>query len=259
MSTLQVTLIQTNLFWEDAPANRAMLEQKILGLTEATQLIVLPEAFTSGFSMNQEQVAETMEGETMQWLKKISEKRNAIITGSLFIQEGNRFFNRMIWMLPNGGFGYYDKRHLFSLAKEQEHYTAGEQRVIAQVNGFKLNLQICYDLRFPVWSRQQSPNEYDVLIYVANWPEARVAAWKTLLQARAIENQCYVIGVNRVGTDGTGKLYNGASSIIHPSGEILYQKETEEDIFTYRLEKSVLENVRNSYPFLADKDNFSIV
>lgn len=259
MSSLHITLVQTDLFWENASANRRMLENKLDLLHEPTQLIVLPEAFTTGFTMNAEAIAEEMEGESISWMKHMAKKKKAIIAGSLFIKEDGCYFNRMIWMLPNGSLGYYDKRHLFSLAGEDDYYTSGEQRVIAQVNGFKVNLQICYDLRFPVWSRQQSNAEYDILLYVANWPTVRIDAWKTLLKARAIENQCYVIGVNRTGVDGTGKAYCGASSLISASGEILYQKEDAEDLFQFVIDKESILKTREQFPFLNDRDEFKLI
>lgn len=258
MSELHCTLIQTDIHWEDAEANREMLTQKIRSITEPSHLIILPEAFNSGFSMNAERIAETMNGNTLRWIKSMAKEKKSAITGSVFIIEGGKYYNRMIWVLPNGQIGYYDKRHLFSLAGEDKTYSAGSQRVIASLNGFRILLQVCYDLRFPVWSRQQNEHEYDVIIYVANWPLQRALAWKTLLQARAIENQCYVIGVNRVGEDGTQKLYSGGSSVIHPLGEILYQKENEEDLFSFTLKKSEVEDIRKRLPFYMDRDEFSI-
>lgn len=258
MSELLVSLIQTELYWEEAQANRDMLTEKIRSISIPTQLIVLPEAFNSGFSMNAEAIAETMNGDTIRWMKAMARERNAAITGSLFISEEGRYYNRMMWVLPNGQTGYYNKRHLFSLAGEEKTYTPGTQRVIASLNGFRILLQVCYDLRFPVWSRQQDIHEYDVIIYVANWPFQRATAWKTLLQARAIENQSYVIGVNRVGEDGTQKIYSGDSSVINPLGDILYQKEKEEDIFSFTLKKSELEDIRKRFPFYLDRDEFSI-
>jgi predicted amidohydrolase len=161
-------------------------------------------------------------------------------------------------MLPNGEFGYYDKRHLFAFAEEDKFYSPGEKRLVASVKGWKINLLICYDLRFPVWARQSGEAEYDLLIYVANWPERRIHAWKTLLQARAIENQCYVAATNRVGDDGNDIHYSGDSMIIDPLGEILYQRSQQEDIFTFTLQKEKLEEVRNRFPFLKDADNFFI-
>jgi omega-amidase len=244
-----------------------MLEEKISGIKEKTELIILPEMFSTGFSMNPEAFAETMDGETVQWMKKIAAAKKIILTGSLIIKEkssaseSDLYFNRLIWMLPTGQYGIYDKRHLFAFAGEHMHYTAGAKRLIASVNGWRISLQVCYDLRFPVWAAQQQQGagpEYDLLLYVANWPEKRSLAWKTLLQARAIENQCYVAGVNRVGNDGNNIYHSGDSMIIDPMGEILYHKKDEEDIFTITLSKDHLQTVRQKLPFLKDADVFKI-
>ena len=260
--SLTFTLIQTNLQWEDKAANLQMLEAKINSI-QKTEVVVLPEMFSTGFSMKPEQFAETMNGPTVEWMKKISIQHKIILTGSLMIKDNNHYFNRLIWMLPNGSLGYYDKRHCFAYAGEDKHYTAGNKRLIAQVKGWKINLQVCYDLRFPVWARQeQNENgsaEYDVLLYVANWPERRNHAWKTLLTARAIENQSYVIGVNRVGNDGNEIYHSGDSMVIDPLGEILYQKQHDEDVFTITLEKEKLEQIRNKFPFWKDADQFRIM
>ena len=226
---LTITVLQTNLYWEDKTANLQMLEQKINSIKDKTEIVVLPEMFSTGFSMKPEILAETMDGETLQWMKRIAATKKIILTGSIIIKDSpdnnqdDKYFNRLIWMLPNGQYGIYDKRHRFAFAGENQHYTEGNKRLIASVKGWKINLQVCYDLRFPVWSRQQSQTdepEYDLLIYVANWPERRSTAWKTLLQARAIENQCYVVGVNRVGKDGNDINHSGDSMIIDPLGEI---------------------------------------
>ena len=260
MSTLTITLIQTNLHWEDKAANLKMLEEKINSIKERTEIVVLPEMFSTGFSMKPELLAETMEGETVQWMKRIAAAKKIILTGSVIIEENGNYYNRLIWMLPNGQLGFYDKRHRFGYAGEDDQYTAGSKRLIASVKGWKLNLLVCYDLRFPVWARQQQDDnpEYDVLLYVANWPEKRVHAWKTLLQARAIENQCYVIGVNRAGTDGNDIYYSGESMVIDAMGEVLYTKKDGEDIYTITLEKTALDAVRNRLPFLRDADEFQI-
>lgn len=267
MSHLTFTLIQTNLHWEDKAANLQMLEEKINSIQQPTQIIVLPEMFNTGFSMKPEEHAEDMNGITMQWMKKIAAAKRVIVTGSIMAsqnaEDGSpRYFNRLIWMLPNGQYGIYDKRHLFAYAGEDQHYTAGTKRLIASVNGFKMNLQVCYDLRFPVWARQQSKEnepEYDVLVYVANWPERRVHAWKTLLTARAIENQCYVIGVNRTGADGNEIYHSGSSMVIDAMGDVLYSKEHDEDIHTITLSKDKLNDIRSKLPFLKDGDAFSIL
>ena len=231
MSTLTISLIQTSIFWEDVDKNLEMLEKKINSLSGKTEIVVLPEMFSTGFTMQPEKVAETMDGKTMTWLKNISEKNRLIVTGSIVIKENGKFFNRLIWMQPNGKFYFYDKRHLFAFAGENEKYSAGNKRLIVSVKGWKINLLICYDLRFPVWSRQTKNDiaEFDILIYVANWPEKRINAWTTLLKARAIENQSYVIGVNRVGKDESGNVYNGHSMIVDSFGEVVYEKTEVED------------------------------
>jgi omega-amidase len=302
--SLTVTLIQTALHWEDKAANLQMLEAKIKSITVPTQIVVLPEMFSTGFSMKPKQLAENIDGPTVNWMKKIAAQQRCILTGSLIVEEAGKYYNRLLWVLPNGKLAWYNKRHLFAFAGENEHYTAGEKRVIASVNGWKINLQVCYDLRFPVWARQkptelqrqQQPpvqfagqqaelshdgepkqqialeskvvevpaeaidptHEYDVLLYVANWPERRSHAWKSLLMARAIENQCYVVGVNRVGEDGNGIYHSGDSCVIDPLGEYLYHKEYDEDIFTITLDRNHLSDVRKKFPFWKDADVFLI-
>ncbi len=263
MSKLTITTIQSNLVWENKAANLLMLEQKIKSIEDRTEIVVLPEMFSTGFSMNAAALAEDMNGETVKWMKRIAAEQKIILTGSIIIKEDNIYFNRLIWMLPNGEYGVYDKRHLFGIGNETEHYSPGNKRLIASVRGWKINLLICYDLRFPVWARQnaaeKSEAEYDVLIYVANWPERRSHAWKTLLCARAIENQCYVVGVNRVGDDGNKIYHSGNSMIIDPLGQVLYHNADEEDILTLTLDKEMLDEVRSKFPFLKDGDSFSIV
>lgn len=261
MSSLTLTIIQTDIVFENKAANLQMLKAKIEAIEERTEIVVLPEMFSTGFSMQPELFAETMEGDTVQWMKEIAADNNIILTGSIIIKEKGKYFNRLIWMLPNGLSGYYDKRHLFAYGEEDKHYTSGNKRLIASVKGWKINLQICYDLRFPVWSRQQSTtteSEYDLLIYVANWPEKRSHAWKTLLCARAIENQCFVIGVNRVGKDNKDIYHSGNSLIIDSLGQILYHKEDEEDVFSITLQKEDADKVRVQFPFWKDADAFRI-
>jgi len=262
MSALSITTIQTNLIWEDKAANLYALEQKINSIQDPTEIVVLPEMFSTGFSMQPSLFAETMEGETLNWMKKISTQNKIILTGSIIIEEEGKYYNRLIWMLPNGEYGYYDKRHLFAFGQEDKFYNAGNKRLIAQVKGFKINLQVCYDLRFPVWARQQNKSggmEYDVLIYIANWPEKRSHAWKTLLCARAIENQCYVVGVNRVGTDGNNIYHSGNSLVIDPLGQVLYHMPDDEDVNTVTISKDYLNEVREKFPFWKDGDGFSLV
>ena len=259
MSTLIITGIQSSLHWEDKEANLQMLEEKIFSISQPTEIVVLPEMFSTGFSMQPKKLAETMDGETVEWMKRIAAKKKIILTGSVIIEEDRNFYNRLVWVLPTGQIGYYDKRHLFAYGDEDQHYTAGKKRLIASVKGWKINLMVCYDLRFPVWSRQQGDFEYDVLIYVANWPERRVHAWTTLLRARAIENQSYVIGVNRTGDDGNKIPYTGESMAVDPMGEILYHKNDEEDVFTVTLDRSHLEKTREKFPFWKDADQFKIL
>jgi predicted amidohydrolase len=263
MQQLTFTLIQTDLHWEDKEANRQMLEQKINSINEKTQVVVLPELFTTGFSMRPEALAEKMDGPTVQWMKRVAASKRIVLTGSVIIEEEEHYYNRLIWMLPTGQYGCYNKRHLFAYGKEDLHYSPGKERFVASVNGWKINLMVCYDLRFPVWARQQfykeQPFEYDVLIYVANWPERRVHAWKTLLVARAIENQCYVIGVNRVGRDGNDIYHSGESMVADPLGEVMYHKAGEEDIFTFTLGKEHLLQVREKLPFWKDADPFLLL
>ncbi len=258
MQTLTITLIQANLFWEDKVANLQMLTEKINKITEPTELVILPEMFSTGFSMQPEKLAENMEGDTIAWMRNIAATKKIILTGSLIIKEENKYYNRLIWMLPTGQYWHYDKRHLFAFANEHQHYTAGNKRVIAQVKGWKINLQVCYDLRFPVWARQANAEEYDILLYVANWPEGRSHAWKTLLTARAIENQSYVIAVNRVGNDGNNIYHSGNSLVIDALGNELYHKADAEDVFTITLQKENLQETRNKFPFLKDADGFKI-
>ena len=281
MSTLTVTTIQTDLQWEDKAANLRRMEEKIDGINVPTELVVLPEMFSTGFSMRPEAFAEQMNGPTVTWMRSVAVRKKIILTGSLIIEEDGNYFNRLVWMLPTGQYGCYDKRHRFAYAGEDDHYTAGYKRLIASVKGWKVLLLVCYDLRFPVWSRQQPPDpattgntpepvspaeasakaanlEYDLIIYVANWPERRSHAWKTLLQARAIENQSYVVGVNRVGDDGNKVAHSGDSMIIDPLGELLYQAKPQEEVHTLTLTKEHLDTIRQRFPFWRDADQFYI-
>jgi predicted amidohydrolase len=260
---LTISTIQTDIHWENKDKNLRMLEEKIQSLQGNTEVVILPEMFSTGFSMHAESLAEPMDGPTVEWMKKVSIENKMIVTGSVIIEAEKKYYNRLIWMMPNGSYGTYDKRHLFAYSGEDKHYTAGNKRLITSVKGWKINVQVCYDLRFPVWARQHPAEEsgqpeYDVLLYVANWPERRSHAWKTLLCARAIENQCYVVGVNRVGKDGNDIYYSGNSLVIDPLGEVLYHMADEEDIFTITLHKKKLEEIRAKFPFLQDGDGFNI-
>jgi omega-amidase len=267
MSTLPFSLIQTNLHWENKSKNIQMLTEKLNALTACGHIIVLPEMFTTGFSMQASLLAESMNGETIQWLQNTAKEKKSIITGSIIIEEENNhaisYYNRLIWMQPDGKLGYYDKRHLFSMADEDKHYMQGEKRILFSVGGWKILPLICYDLRFPVWSRQQPSEkgkpEYDVLLYIANWPEKRIYAWRSLLVARAIENQCYVVAVNRVGADGNNIPHNGNSMVIDPMGEVIFESMDEEIIKTITLSRSHLEQCRQKFPFLKDGDDYQLV
>lgn len=272
---LLVSLIQADIKWQNKTANLEMFEELIQSNKEKMEVVFLPEMFSTGFVMQPESLAEKMDGPTIDWMRALSALKKIILAGSLIIEDDGQYFNRLIWMLPNGTTGYYDKRHLFAYAGEDEKYSSGNKRLIASVKGWRLNLQICYDLRFPVWARQTVPvqllsagqivrreaelnPEYDVLVYVANWPEKRSHAWNTLLQARAIENQCYVVGVNRVGTDGENIYYKGDSMVVDPLGEIVQTAGKEASIITCELSYEKLSAVRQKLPFLKDADPFII-
>ncbi len=255
---LYITLIQPDIAWEDKTANLQQYEATIADITGPKQVVVLPEMFSTGFSMAPGRLAEPMDGHSVRWMADMAVKHRCILTGSLIIEEEGKYYNRMLWVQPDGHIGIYDKRHLFAYGSEDQHYTRGERRTIAQVNGWRINLQVCYDLRFPVWARNLG-DEYDVLLYVANWPEQRSLAWKTLLQARAIENQCYVVGVNRIGTDAKNNNYTGDSSVFGPLGEMLWQQTGIPACRTVKLEKEVLQKVRNSLPLLNDADKIRLL
>lgn len=264
---LRITLIQTNLCWEDREANLEMFSEKIASLQDPTDLIVLPEMFTTGFSMQPEKFSETMDSSAMGWMKETAKEKNAVICGSIMMRDNGRFYNRLIWMRPDGSFEFYDKRHLFGLGEEHNHYSPGKEKKLVQLKGWQILPLICYDLRFPVWCRNgpsgsagknTSSQAYDILLFVANWPDRRIHAWKRLLEARAIENQCYVIGVNRIGDDGKGIHYSGESSVIDPRGEIFWCKADHECIHPCTLSYHHLNHTRETLPFLRDGDDFEI-
>lgn len=258
--SLTVSLIQSSLHWENPEANLKMFDQKIDRVANESELVVLPEMFSTGFSMNAEKLAEKMDGPTVGWMKQKASKKNIVLTGSVIIEEDGHYYNRLLWILPNKEIAYYDKRHLFSYADEQKFYTPGKKRLVAQINGWKIGLFICYDLRFPVWLRQPAEPEkrFDLLICIANWPASRALAWNTLLQARAIENQCFVAGVNRTGRDGNRISYDGDSCFIDPEGVIIKKKHQEEALIIRTLQKNKIRETRNRYPFLGDADKFII-
>lgn len=253
---MKISLIQAPIVWDNPIANILYFQQKIMEIDEETALIVLPEMFTSGFTMEPFASAENMNGETISWLKKIAETKKVAITGSLIIFENNHFYNRMVFVYPSGKIDYYDKRHLFTLAGENKIYEPGTTKKIIKYMGWKICLQICYDLRFPVFAR--NTEDYDLLIYVANWPETRINAWDILLKARAVENMCYVVGVNRIGSDFNKLEYVGHSQVIDELGNFLVEPQVEEGIFQAVLDMKKLLNTRKKLNFLADRDEFEI-
>lgn len=254
---LHITLIQADIAWEDKPANLLQYERYLESITARKELIVLPEMFNTGFTMNAADLAESMDGPTVEWMKVMAQRHRAIITGSLIIEDDGNYYNRLVWMQPDGRYGTYDKRHLFGYAEEDQYYTAGGKRLVTSVNGWRICPLVCYDLRFPVWARNAN-NDYDVLLYVANWPERRSLAWKTLLQARAIENMSYCLGLNRVGDDGKNIHYSGDTSAFGPLGETLLQTQ-QPGAHSIILEKSHLEQTRKQFPFINDADKFMLL
>ncbi len=254
---MKIALIQTSLFWEKPNENRLLIEQKIDAISQYVDLIVLPEMFTSRFTMNPKNVAETMQGATILWLKNIAKTKNCAITGSLVIEEHGNYFNRLIFVFPNGEIQKYDKRHLFTLAGEDQVYTSGTEKLIVEYKGLKICPLICYDLRFPVFSR--NIEGYDLLIYVANWPKLRINAWDILLKARAVENMCYVIGVNRVGLDDNNHEYVGHSQAIDFLGNYIIEPYETEDVFIVESSKEKILETRSKLAFLNDKDDFEII
>lgn len=253
---MKIALIQTSLIWENPIENRSHLAQKITGFMEDVDLIVLPEMFSSGFTMNPKAVAETMQGETVSWLQHLAKAKNCAITGSLVIEEKGKFYNRLVFVFPTGEIKTYDKKHLFSLAGENEFYAAGKDKLILEYKGYKICPLICYDLRFPVFSR--NVENYDVLLYVANWPKPRVNAWDILLKARSVENMCYTIGVNRIGKDHNHHEYVGHTQVIDFLGEYVLEPQEADAVFIVELNKAKLLETRKKLAFLNDKDNFQL-
>jgi len=257
MENLKITVFQGYLFWENVDKNLQNITLRLSGIREKTDLIILPEMFNTGFTMEAETLAEPMNGKTMQWMQATAHKYDCVVTGSLIISESGKFYNRLIWMRADGSYECYDKRHLFGLGKEDRTYTAGTKRLIVELKGWKICPIICYDLRFPVWLRNRDA-AYDLLIVVANWPEKRSLHWRTLIPARAVENQCYIIAVNRVGHDGNEVYHSGDSTCIDPNGNVVYYKRDEEDVYTFTINAEELIKIRRQLPFLADADDFEI-
>lgn len=253
---LRVTMIQADLAWQDAAANRALFASHFRGLVGHTDLIVLPEMFTSGFTMEAEACAETMDGPTVEWLREEAVALGCAITGSLVVRDGECHYNRLLWATPDGQLQHYDKRHLFRMANEQEHYAAGGSRLVVRHKGWRICPLVCYDLRFPVWSRNRG--DYDLLLYVANWPARRSIAWKTLLRARAIENLAYVVGVNRIGLDGNGATYAGESAAIDFLGKVMGGDRGGDFVETAVLDRESLVAFRSDFPAHLDADDFTL-
>ncbi len=263
MQDLKITIIQSDLHWEDPQANLSMFEEKIWQIEGGTDVIVLPEMFTTGFTMAAPRLAEMMNMRTFKWMKQMADQTGALILGSYIVKVHDRFYNRLLWMEPGGNFKTYDKRHLFRMANEHKTFAAGESLLVATWKSWRICPLVCYDLRFPVWSRNRwdvtaKRTVYDVMIYVANWPTARIDAWDILLKARAIENLSYSVGVNRVGQDGNGIEYNGHSSVIGPKGEIVFSIEEVEAIRTVELNANSLQAFRDRFPAYMDSDEFTI-
>lgn len=247
---MRLTIVQTQLHWEQPEANRRMFADKLAPLAGQTDLVVLPEMFSTGFSMNSAALAEPMDGPTVEWMRETAGRLGAALTGSFICRDNDRYYNRLVWMFPDGRVETYDKLNLFGLAGEDQHFSAGDRPLLVEWLGWRICPRICYDLRFPECSRNHLPEPYDLLMYVANWPARRNSHWKSLLLARAIENQAYTVGVNIVGTDGAGLEYTGDSSLIDFYGNVLCQLSGQEGIFTGRLEREPLDRYRAQLPFL---------
>lgn len=265
MQPLTVTLVQGATRWHDAPANRDYYGALVRAAAGTTDLFVLPETFLSGFTNETLGNAESMDGEGIAWLRALAAETRATITGSLVVREGERCVNRLLWMRPDGSFELYDKRHLFRMAGEHERYAGGVQRLIVELNGWRVCPMVCYDLRFPVWTRNrrnegaEAGMDYDLILFVANWPAPRRQAWRTLLRARAIENLSYCLGVNRVGVDGNELPYAGDSAVLDPLGEPLVDLGAQEQVVTVRLDPAVLLAHRQRFPAWMDADAFELL
>jgi len=263
MQDLKVTLIQSDIHWEDIQANLDTFEEKIWQIGSSTDVIVLPEMFTTGFTMEAPRLAELMNMRTFKWMKQMADQTGALILGSYIAKVHDRFYNRIVWMEPGGVFKTYDKRHLFRMSDEHKVYAPGESLLIGSWKGWRICPLVCYDLRFPVWSRNKWDHaakrlSYDLLVYVANWPTTRIEAWNTLLKARAVENLTYVAGVNRIGVDGNNIEYNGNSAVISPKGETIFTNEGTETIRTVELNANSLQAFRDRFPAFLDADDFTI-
>lgn len=259
---LRIALIQTDLYWQDRGANLASLEEKIWAMEHAVDLIILPEMFPTGFTMDAKEMAEPMNLTTTRWMKQMAAQTKAVITGSVIIRESQQFFNRLLWVTPEGEVSFYDKRHLFRMVNEDAHFDMGQKNIFVNLKGWKILPQICYDLRFPVWSRnlpdKQGNGMYDLAFYIASWPASRISAWDILLKARAVENLSYMIGVNRTGQDGKGIQYNGHSGVYDFKGQTMVFSEDKEGILYAQLNHQQLLDFREQFPAWKDADRFQI-
>ncbi len=259
MTDLHITTIQTHLHWEDVDANLSHFSDKLNAIQNHTDIIVLPEMFTTGFTMKPEKLAEEPGGKGLRWMIQKAQEKNCVIVGSIAVKENELFYNRLYWVMPDNTYQYYNKRHLFRMGNEHEYYTAGDQKISIDYKGWKICPLVCYDLRFPVWSRNTKTNTYDVLIYLANWPEVRSYPWKQLLIARAIENQTYVVGVNRIGEDGNRIKHSGDSVVLNPRGEIIsHILPNNESTETTNLSYQYLQDFRSVFPVMLDGDDFNV-
>jgi len=259
VNDLIVSFVQASLQWHDPAANRANLQRHINEISVATDLIILPEMFTTGFSMEAPALAEPMDGPTVAWLQEVAAATDAVVTGSIIIKDQGQYYNRLLWVRPDGSLSYYNKRHLFTMANEHHTYTAGSERLLEEWRGWRICPLVCYDLRFPVWSRNPATQPYDLLLYVANWPATRRTAWTTLLRARAIENVAYAVGVNCVGIDGNSLAYAGDSALLDMRGEYLVEVGNQETSITRALRRADLDAYRERFPALHDADPFEMV
>jgi len=256
MQDLKVSIIQSDLAWENPEQNLASFSEKIDSIKEETDLIVLPEMFTTAFSMNAEEFAETDNGRTVKWMINKAQDKNADLIASLIIKENESYYNRLYWVKSDGKFEFYDKRHLFRMAGEHKIYSAGKNKLISSIKGWRILPLVCYDLRFPVWARGK--NDFDIIVFIANWPERRSSHWRLLLKARAVENQAFAIGVNRVGKDGHNIEYRGDSAIIDPLGNVIIEEANKEFTHTETLSWKKLDDYRNKFPVWKDSDTFKI-
>ncbi|HCC70101.1 MAG TPA: amidohydrolase [Bacteroidales bacterium] len=256
---MKITLVQSDIAWENKKTNFKKYESLLSGLSGKTDVVVLPEMFNTGFSMNSEELAEAMNGETVVWMREVSAETNYAILGSFIASDRGKYYNRLVFMKPDGDYCTYDKGHLFRMEKENMSYTKGNRTIIDSFKDWKFSLQICYDLRFPVWSRNKN-NGYDILVYIANWPAVRRNVWNTLLIARAIENQCFVVGVNRIGRDENSIDYCGDTKLVDPRGNIVANtKMNTEEVITGEISLDELRAFREKFPVWLDADNFEII